>query len=397
MNVKEGAKPMYDFDKTIELWDPLSHKWGSFPEDVIPMFVAVMDFEATPAVCDALNTRLKNRVFGYERAGDQFLDTASGWFKRVYGLDVPRDWLLPLTGIVPALAALANLTPHAAVLTNTPNYVGLLRAPEYAGKKVIRSPLITERAPDGLLRYRLDYDDLKRRAAGTGVFYLTNPLNPVGKVFERSELEELSRFANEERLIVLSDEIHCELIYGKRHIPYFDVDPDNSIALYAAGKICNIAGLPHAFAVVPNPELRERVRRIALTMGHPGTLEYVAAEAAFSAKSDEWKRELNDYLAANRDYLESELRRRFPDADFPHTDATYLQWIDFGRYIDGGAKQFLREHAKVELTDGVSFGGAEEHVRLNFGCPRFRLAEALDRIENAINSGGGLRRTGAAP
>jgi cystathionine beta-lyase len=386
---------MYDFDRSPDFHDPLSHKWGSSPENVIPMSIAEMDFETAPAIVRALNKRLEHRIFGYERGAERFLEIAADWFNRVYGLTIPRDWLLPLTGIVPSLAALANLTPHAAVLTNAPNYGGLLRAPEHAGKKVLRSPLIEERAADGLLSYELDYDDMERRAADTGIFYLTNPLNPVGKVFERSELEELSRFARRRSLIVISDEIHCEIIYGKRHLPYFAIDPGSSVSLYSAGKICNIAGIPHAFAVVPNPVLREQVKRIQATMGRLGVLEYTAAGAAFSEESDEWKRELNAYLAANRDYLESELRRRFPEAAFTRADATYLQWIDFGRYIEGDAKKFIREFAEVDLAGGAVFGGTQGCVRLNFGCQRSQLAEALDRIVCAVTVRGKAARRSA--
>jgi cystathionine beta-lyase len=377
---------MHDFDKEPSgLRNPVSYKWGLLPDDIIPMFVAVMDFDAPDTIFATLKKRLEYKVFGYERGIEQFFDTVTAWFKRIYGLEVRRDWLLPIAGIVPALAALSRLTAHRGILTNSPNYVGLLKAPERAGKEVIKSPLLVNRLSDGTLAYSVDYEDLEKRSRDTGLFYLTNPLNPVGKVFERSELEDLSKFARNNNQIVLSDEIHCEIIFGKKHIPYFDVDHDNSISLYAAGKICNIAGIPHAFAVIPNAELRERVKDIASTMGHPGVLEYLAAQAAFSEETDGWKRELNKYLEGNRDYLEAELRQRFPKASLPHTDATYLQWIDFSAYIDGDAKKFIRENAKVELTDGVSFAGTESNVRLNFATQRSRLTEALDRIESALN------------
>jgi cystathionine beta-lyase len=378
---------MFNFDADFDRQNKGSFKWDAHPSDVIPMFIADMDFPSPPNVTDALRKRLEYPVFPYEHGADQLISSAVGWFKRVYGLDVPAEWLLPAVGIVPALRALIRISSKPAI-TNSPNYSLLFTTPERFDGTMLKSPLTETRSEDGLLSYAVDYADLERQSKNAELFYFTNPHNPIGKVYERSELEELARIAQKNDLIVLSDEIHCEILFGKRHTPFFDVLKENSVTLFAAGKVCNLPGLPHSFVVVPDEQLRERVKRVTGGLGNPGTLSYIAAAAAFSAETDEWKRELSEYLAANRDYLRAELLRRLPKLFIARTDATYLQWIDFGAYVDGNAKAFVREYAKLELTDSVRFGATGNYARMNFACPRFRLTEALDRLEAAVNSSG---------
>ena len=231
--------------------------------------------------------------------------------------------------------------------------------------------------------YTFDFEALsKALLPDTKLFYLCNPQNPVGRIYKLEELQEVSEFAKENELVVISDEIHCELVYDRKHLPYITVDDyalENSISFYAPGKTYNIPGVSLAFAVIPNEKIREEFQRVSYALGHPGVFNIEAGIAAY-AESKEWRVDLIQYLRENRDYLESELQKRFPNARYTHTEGTYLQWVFFGDDIDA---DFIRKKAKVWLTDGKDFGG-EGYVRINFGCPRDYITEALDRIEYAI-------------
>ena len=211
------------------------------------------------------------------------------------------------------------------------------------------------------------------------------PNNPVGRVFTKEELLRVSDFSRKHNLLVISDEIHCELVYDRKHIPFFTVDDyarDHSITFMAPGKTCNIPGVVLAFAIIPNVEIRKKFQKEGYAMSHPGIFNLEAAIAAYR-DCGQWKKELLSYLKDNRNYLERELKRRFPKARFPHTEGTYLQWIDFRAYSDEVNAGFFEKKAGVVLTDGAGFGGPG-YVRLNFGCRRDTLKEALDRMEKAI-------------
>jgi cystathionine beta-lyase len=353
------------------------------------MFVADTDWETAPAALAAVRKRLDGvPVYAYSKDDEELFGTIIAWFKRLYGLDVPREWILTINGIVPALAQLSFLVDGPA-LANAPNYVGLLSAPRRAGKKLVTSQLIETVSADNTLSYDFDFDDMERvaKTEGAEIFLLNNPHNPIGKLYSKRDIEQLADFAERTKQIVISDEIHCELLLNEgKHIPWFSLAPENSVSLYSAGKICNMPAINEAFAVVPDAALRERVAAASRRLGGIGPLNLAAAKGGFSEDCDAWKLELNDYLRGNRDYLESELKRRLPKLKLPHTEGTYLQWVDFSAYdIDGDVQEYLTKHAKVYLTDGVSFAGTEKHVRINFGCPRYRITEALDRIENAVN------------
>jgi cystathionine beta-lyase len=375
------------FDAGIARRGSGCNKWDRVDDGVIPLSIADMDFPTAPAVIDALRARLDHPVFGYGFGDRGVLDTVLAWYKRVYNVEVEREWLMLLPGVVPALGALTALA-EGDVLAQTPNYSGLLNAPGRVGRTVARVPM-HESVTDGVASYAADYDSLSRAAESSGLFYLCNPHNPVGIVYTRAELSRFADFARERELVVVSDEIHAEVIFEKPHVPFFSVDGglENSITLTAPGKICNMPDITGAIAVVPDEKLRERVTAIYPRVGL-GTLHLAAIGGAYSAECDEWKRELNVYLAQNRDYLQRELLRRFPRAAVTHTEGSYLQWVDFRAYNVGNAKEWLLEHAKIAVAGGVDFGGGEDYFRINFGCPKSTLTEALDRIERALSSRG---------
>ena len=369
----------FDFDKPIDRRNTGSIKWG-IPEDHIPLFIADMDFAVSPAITERILQRAKHPVYGYTRPDKALFEAFHNWIRKTYDYEISDQWLELIPGIVPALSVASNVVPGKSI-TNTPNYSKLLEAPGLAGNTKLTVPLRNTEE-----HYEIDFDELEKGLTpDTGIFYLCNPHNPVGKMYTREELMQISRFAQKHHLIVVSDEIHCELVFYKKHIPFFTVDEyakDHSITFMAPGKTCNIPGVVLAFAVIPNEELKQKFHAAGYAMGHPGIFNIEAAIAAYG-ESEEWKKELVEYLRQNRDYLETELKRRFPLAKFPHTEGTYLQWIDFRLYGEEIDADFLKKRAKVVLTDGKGFG-QKGYVRLNFACRRELLQEALNRIEIAI-------------
>jgi len=369
----------FDFDTPIDRRGTNSIKWDAYGPEYLPMFIADSDFAAPEAVTDALIARARHPVYGYSMPGEALYEAFLGWFARAYGFRPERDWVELIGGIVPALGVASTVAAGGSI-TVTPNYPMLLSAPGRAGRQMRTVPLRNENE-----RYTLDFDALRAALTpDTKIFYLCNPQNPVGRVYTWEELRRLSDFARENGLLIVSDEIHCELVYDRPHTPFFAVSEyarDHSITLMAPGKTYNIPGCSLAFAVIPDPALRESFRRAGYAMGHPGIFETAAAAAAYR-DGGPWRDALVAYLRENRDFLESELRRRFPGARFPHTEGTYLQWMDFRPYgLESG--DAFREKARIILNDGAPFG-LPGYVRLNFACTRATLREALDRIETAI-------------
>jgi cystathionine beta-lyase len=369
----------YNFDEVIECRGFGSIKWDTVREGILPMFVADMDFHCAPQIAAALQKRLSYRVFGYGR-DPELPDALIQWLREEYALEVQPDWIVLLPAIVPVLSAVSRLR-DGPVLINTPNYHVLLGAPLKAGKRTILSPL--KNAGE---YYQFDFDDLRQRAVPeAGLLYLTNPQNPVGRVYTQDELSELSRFAQEKNLIVISDEVHCGLVYDHPHIPYFSVDAyaaDHSVTLMGPGKTFNLAGLPFGFAVIPNESLRREFHSVCYALPSPGILNLAAAKAAYR-DAGEWRRQLVAYLRGNRDYLEQELKRRFPPVKLTHVEGTYLQWLDLRPLGVERPWQWLHEQAGILTSDGKQFG-LDGYIRLNFGTCRSRIREALDRIERGL-------------
>jgi cystathionine beta-lyase len=382
-----------DFDKAVSRRGTGSIKWDTIPDGVIGLSIADADWQTAPPVLDAVRGLLAQEpVFGYGFNDYGLVESVRSWYERRYGLAVKAEWILPIPGIVPAFGILARLA-DGDVLIAEPGYSMMLAAPERAGKRALRTRL-REESSGAVLSYRYDFDDLEQKAnGGAGAFFLCNPHNPIGYSYERDELKRLAGFARRKKLVTVSDEIHCELCFDKPHIPWFDVEPENSVTLIAPGKVCNMPGIPGALAVVPDETLRERVKR-AFGRVSLGALNCAAIAGAFGESADAWKAEQLAYLKANRDYLAAELPRRLPKARFTRNESAYLQWVDLSDYALGDAVRFLRENARVALAGGGEFGGTEGCVRINFATRRATLAEALDRIEMTVAERAELARNG---
>lgn len=396
----------FDFDKEINRLNTSSYKWDLYGDKYIPLWVADTDFEVPPAVTDRLQKLVDKKVYGYLLTGNGIYDAITDWFKREYDAEIEgKPWIKIIPGIVPALAVASNLgleeiepakvdgkwQQQTESVTAVPNYSALIEAPETAGNIMKQVQMKCEmRADESGYEYEyysLDFDALQEAVTDkTKVLYLCNPNNPVGRVYSYDELKQVSEFAKKNNLIVVSDEAHCEVVYEGKHIPFFTVDEyahENSISLYSNGKLCNLPDLIMAFAVIPNTELRDRFEKLSYAFGEEHVMNVEAGIASY-AESDEWKRQMVAYLKANRDYLDSELKKRFPKDKYPefkmtHLEGTYLLWLDFGNLNS----EWFMDNAGVFMSDGSFFGGAG-HVRFNFATRRELLTEALDKIEEAV-------------
>ena len=376
-----NKEELFNFDNLVERRGTQCAKWDRAAKDTLPMWVADMDFPAPPAVLKALRERVEHGVFGYG-ISDDLPGIICGWLREEFHVTAEEDWIVLLPAIVPVLRALGNLR-EGPVMINTPNYNNLLEAPLKAGKGTCLSPL---KNPGE--KYEMDFADMQKRVVPElRLFFLCNPHNPVGRVYTRDELLELSGFARKNNLLVISDEVHCGLAFDRLHIPWFSVDEytmERSVTLIGPAKTYNLPGLPGGFAVIPNRDLRMEFKKTCFAMPDPGVFSVIAARAAIG-ESREWKKAMLEYLRQNRDYLENRLRKTFPEAKLPHVEGTYLQWIDFRPLGIENPWQWLQDYPKILASDGKIYG-TEGYVRLNFGTARSRIEDALDRIEECVKA-----------
>ncbi len=390
---------MSPFDRIIDRTGTESMKWV-YPrrvlgvEDALPLWVADMDFEAPPPVVEALRRRVEHGVFGYPLTPPSFYEAAIGWMKRRHGWTVEKDWIVLTPGIVPALNSIvrAFTRPGDPVIVQPPVYHPFYYAIENNGRRVVRNPLRF----DGR-RFEMDLDDLRTRIDAPGrLLILCSPHNPAGRVWTREELEALGRVAVERDLLVVSDEIHHDLVYGgRRHRVFAALSPElaqQTVTCVAPSKTFNVAGLSTAAVVAANADLRKRfedeTERSGFDLGN--ALGIVAFEAAY-AHGDPWLDELLPYLEGNVDVLERFLAERLPAVKLVRPEGTYLALLDCrGLGIAPEAlSDFFLERAGVYFSDGRVFGEeAAGFVRINFGCPRSVLLEALERVERAVKARG---------
>ncbi|MFP2768238.1 MalY/PatB family protein [Oceanisphaera sp. KMM 10153] len=377
---------MFDFDQWIDRRPTRALKWLKYEgTDILPMWVADTEFKAPPAVIEALNERVEHGIFGYSRPSPQLTELIIQRMADRYGWQIEADWLVYMPGVVPALnlACQTFSEPGSAVLTPKPIYYPFLHAPGFHGRKAAYVDMIEK---DG--RWLLDLDQLEEQAKDSELLLFCNPHNPGGTIYTREELLAINDIAQRHNLIVCSDEIHCDLLLdeGKPHIPYADLNDDaasRSVILMAPSKTFNIAGLCCSFAIVPNPELRTRFTRAARgIMADVNLLGFVAAEAAYR-DGDDWLEAQIAYLRQNRDLLVERLNN-VPGIKVLAPEATYLAWIDISALELDDAIGFF-EQAGVGLSPGGQFGGSD-FIRLNFGCSRAMLDEALHRMIAAISN-----------
>ncbi len=361
-----------------------SIKWGKYAgRDILPLWVADMDFAAPPAVVDALQRRIAHGVFGYGGPSPALVESVLAHLDDEYGWAIEPQWIVWLPGLVTGLNVACRAV-DGEVLTATPVYPPFLSAPRFSGRKLNRVELACRGG-----RWQWDKNALQNAStAATRLFLLCHPHNPVGRCWSTDELRDLAAFAEANDLIVCSDEIHCGLILDadKRHIPFASLSPEaakRSITLMAPSKTYNIPGLGCAFAVIPDAALRRRfLRAMDGIVPHVNVLGFAACEAAYRDCGD-WHRELIAYLAGNRDLVAAAVDAE-NGAKMSPVEATYLAWIDVRELGLADPARHFEAHG-LGLSDGTDFG-APGWMRLNFGCARATLAQALARFAAACRA-----------
>ena len=375
----------YDFDEIIDRRGTASEKWDKYRErDIIPLWVADMDFRSAPQIIDALHERVSHGVFGYTAPPEGLAQAVIGSLQEEFGWQVQKEWITWLPGLVTGLnvACRAVGEPGDDIITFTPVYPPFMSAPPLSGRNVVEVPLSCE---DG--RWGLDLDALERSVTSrTSQLLLCSPHNPVGRVWTLQELTALADFAARRDLVICSDEIHAGLVLqeGVRHIPIATLSPETSrrtITLLAPSKTFNVPGLGCSFAVISDDALRRAFRKaMGRIVPHVNLLGYTAAEAAYR-HGEQWRRELIGYLRGNSDLVAREAATMPGLKAFP-VEATYLAWMDVRETGIEDPVRFFEE-AGVGLSGGADFG-LPGYVRLNFGCRRALLAEALRRMRVAL-------------
>ena len=430
----------YNFDETIDRrgtdcfkWDALSAMYGR--DDLTPMWVADMDWRSPDFVLDAIRQRLEHPVLGYTMPSEGYWQAVTAWLAKHYDIHTTKDTLHFIPGIVAGISyALLCLTaPGDKVLVTTPVYPPFLNLPKESGRELVCSPLKIDtpsplRGTPPILggelnrglrgsipnlggeqkrsRFAIDFEDFERKAEGCKVFIMSNPHNPAGTVWGEEVLQRIADICERKGLLVISDEIHADLTLphtspsqgetakGRRgHVSYSTVSPAaarHSLTFMAPSKTFNIAGLGSSVCHIASPDLRKRFFGWLDALGVAGgnIFAFTAAEAAF-AHGEEWRRQMLDYLNANVQALDEFLHTRMPKVKAVLPEASYLAWLDFSAYgipHKELADRFINE-AHVVMNDGTTFGGDayEGCFRLNLGCPRAQLLDALERINKAIN------------
>jgi cysteine-S-conjugate beta-lyase len=379
-------KQSFDFDTPIDRRGTSSSKWEKYAgRDVIPLWVADMDFRCAPAIVGALRERVEHGVFGYTSPPAELGPAVVSSLKADFDWEVDPEWIVWLPSLVVGLNVVSRAYAEEGedILTAVPIYPPFLSAPQYADRNAVRVPLAETQGV-----WRWDFDALERAVTpNTRLLLLCSPHNPTGRIWSRDELQKLAAFARRHDLVVVSDEIHSGLLLDddKEYIPFASLDDDaaqRSVTLLSASKTFNLPTLGCAFAIVPSAGLRHRLRRtMAGIVHHVGGLGYVATLAAYR-NGKPWQVALVEYLRANRDLVESAVAG-MPGLRTWHVEATYLAWIDArGLNTQDPAKLF--EAAGVGLYDGALFG-TPGYLRLNFACPRALLEQALERMRSAVD------------
>ena len=379
----------FDFDQLFDRHHTGSTKWSRYPADVLPMWVADMDFAAPPVIVEALQQRLLHPLLGYSVAQDNLREAivADLWHK--YSWQVKPQELIFLPGVESGfnMALKALVQAQQNVVVQVPNYPPLRHAPAHWGLNKVELEFNAQ--ADGT--YATPLDALRESLKGGGALLLSNPHNPLGKVFDREELQAVADTCAAQDAWIISDEIHAELCFdGRVHIPTASLSPEISkrtITLMSASKAYNIAGLKTSFMIIQDAALRERVNHARCGMvDSVNPLGMEATRVAYSEAAP-WLAELKVYLQANRDWLVNAVRTRLPGVTINVPQGTYLAWLDCTALDLPDPQRFFLEQGKVGLSAGLDFGDRhQQFVRLNFGCPRALLEEGIARMERALAS-----------
>lgn len=393
---------MYDFTTLVDRRNTGSSKWKAMtdlksdvPEEIIPFSVADMELKNPPEIIDGLKERLDELILGYATSTDGYLEAICGWMRRRHGWDVSPEWIVPCNGVIPALynTVKAFTEPGDGVLMLTPVYYPFFNAVEKNGRRVVGCDLVDEGE-----RYVIDYDAFEKLARDpkNKLLIFCSPHNPVGRVWDRDELERIGRICLENGVQILSDEIHFDLIMpGHRHTVFATVNQelaDNVIICTAPSKTFNLAGMHASNIIIKNKEIRQRFSDMLVQSGFfsLNALGYVTCELAYT-RCEKWLDELLVFLDGNRRFVENYMKTNIPKIKVYPLEGTYLQWWDCKELgMDHNQlEQFMVHDALLFLDEGYIFGkSGEGFERINLACPTASLEQALDRLKSALGEKG---------
>lgn len=384
----------YDFDEIIPRRNTRSYKWDSAADDnVLPLWVADMDFRTAPAVVEALERRVKHGIFGYVKVPDEYYQAVTNWFARRHGWQFPKEWMIYTSGVVPAISAIikALAEPGDGIVVQTPVYNCFFSSIRNNGCRIVSNPLIY----DGRT-YRMNFEDLETKTADPNVkaMLLCNPHNPAGRVWTRDELIRLGEICRRNHVTVISDEIHCELVFpGHTYLPFASISDQhlwNSVTCISPSKSFNLAGLQIANIIARDDALRQRIDR-AININEVCDVNPFGVEATIAAynQGEEWLMQLLGYLHGNYEALCEFFGKYLPQIAVTELEGTYLVWTDcrkLGLSSDVLQSRLLAE-AGVWLNSGTMYGAeGEGFMRWNIACPRSVLVQAMERFRDFVDS-----------
>lgn len=383
----------YNFDAIPSRRNPdVLNKWTLYPGDVLPLWLADMDFSTAPQIANALQGQMRHGVLGYELPSRSFRETIARRMLKLYGWGADPESIVYTAGVNNGynIAARVLCSSKKGYLIQTPVYNEFHDTAHKTGFRQ-RAARLEKQVEGNRLRYEIDWAGFERQAKQVAMFLLCHPHNPLGKIYSPAELRRMAEICLEHGVTIVSDEIHAELLLGRsKFTPLARLSPDiarNTITLISAAKTFNLSGLSCAFAIIPDEKLRQRFCAAAEAMSFEiSTPGLTAARVAFSGKADGWLRSLRRYLTANRDFCIRYLEENLPAVRMTKPDATYLLWLDFSAFkLKSSPYEFFLNEAKVAFSNGAAFGeGCEQFIRLNFGTSRQVLTAALERVRKSL-------------
>lgn len=382
----------YDFSKPVDRRHTNSMKWDVADHE-LPMWVADMDFETCPAVKEAILKKAQLGVYGYTIIPDSYIESVMNWWKTYHHFELKKEWILFSTGVVPAISSIVRkmTTPAENVLIQSPVYNIFYNSIYNNGRNILSSDLVF----DGKA-YHIDFEDLEAKLADpqTTLMILCNPHNPIGKIWDKETLRRIGHLCAKHHVLVLSDEIHCDLCKpGLEYVPFASVDEvcqNNSITCVAASKAFNLAGLQSASVIVPNPVLRHKVNRGLNTdeVAEPNVFCMEANTAAFTM-GRAWLEDLCVYIEENKAYVRQFIAENLPELYVVPSEATYLLWVNCQAVSEDTEElcQFIRAKTGLYVSSGEEYGkNGKTFIRINLACPRSRVEDGMARLKNGIEA-----------
>jgi putative C-S lyase len=389
----------YDFETLVSRRNVGSSKWNlmqklksDISDDIIPLSVADMEFKNPPQIIEGLKKYIDSSIFGYTEATEEYYKAVCDWMERRHGWKIKKEWITEFSGVVPALFTIVRaLTKEEdGVILMTPVYYPFYNAIEKNNRKVVKNELVILNG-----KYEIDFEDLEEKAKqeSTKLLILCNPHNPVGRVWSESELKKIGRICIDNNVLIVSDEIHFDLIMpGFKHTVFANISEEfaeSSVICTAPSKTFNLAGLQTSNIIVPNKDIRYKIvkeRRLAIGNSGLNMFGYKACEIAYN-ECEEWLDELIEVLYENKKLVEDFMKTNIPEVKVIELQGTYLQWLDFRDFEKDHKilENFMLKEAMLFLDEGYIFGdGGQSFERINLACPTNILKEALDRLLEAV-------------